>query len=109
MAKLTGRQGDVGFVKCSIPKGAKRIATRPFAPGEVTGHSHRIIDADVEGVEMLEIDGRTFVRVNKEGGISIQHEDHDPLGAVSKLPQGWEGEVVIAREYSPEAIRSVID
>ena len=114
MNQLYGRQGDVGFVQCAIPTDAKRIKIRPFALGEVTGHSHRIIEADHEGAEMFEVAGEngevlTFLRVTKEGGISIQHEDHDPTAAISKLPQGWEGAVRIAGEYHPAGVRSVID
>jgi hypothetical protein len=58
---------------------------------------------------MFEVEARTYLRVTKDGGISIVHEDHDPCGTVSLLPQGWEGEVVVAREYSPEGIRNVAD
>lgn len=107
--KLEGRQGDVGFVRCAIPDGAKAVKLRPFALGEVTGHSHRVCDVDCDKVEMFEIDNRTFIRVS-EDGISIQHEDHDPAGAISKLPAGWEGEVIIAREYDEEQdFRRVVD
>jgi|SRR5215472_3660387 len=107
---LTARQGDVGFIAGKIPAGAKRIPLRPFAFGEKTGHSHRICMADEANAEMFEIDGRTFLRVSEEGGISIQHEDHDPEGTISVLPAGWEGEVMIAREYDEERdFRSVVD
>lgn len=102
------RQGDVGFVRCGVPSGARKIETRPLALGEVTGHSHRAAVADA--VEMFEIEGergaRTFMRVTAEGGVSIVHEEHGPV----TLPQGWEGEVVIAREYDEEEdFRSVAD
>lgn len=111
--KLSGRQGDVGFVKCAIPTAAQRIKVRPFALGESTGHAHQLVEADREGVEMYEFveDGatKTYLRVIQDGGVSIQHEDHDPAAAISKLPAGWEGEVAIAQEYHPEAIRSVVD
>jgi hypothetical protein len=109
LRKLTGRQGDVGFVRGTIPAEATPIKVRPFALGEVTGHSHRVIAEDVDGIEMFEMESRTFLRVTKGGGISIQHEDHDPNGAVSKLPCGWEGEVIIAREYDEEGDFRVID
>lgn len=107
--KLTGRQGDVGFVRCAIPASAKQIEPRPFALGEVTGHSHRVIDADLDGIEMFKVEDRTFLRVTQEGGISIQHEDHDPQAHTSRLPQGWEGEVIIAREYDEEGDFRVVD
>ncbi len=108
--KLSGRQGDVGFVACKIPKEARRIETRPFALGEVTGHSHRVAVEDLDGIEMYEFENATFLRVTKDGAISILHEDHDPQGKTSVLPAGWEGEVRIAREYDEEAdFRSVVD
>ncbi len=110
---LTGRQGDVYFVADKIPEGATPIKTRPFALGEVTGHSHQVCVEDIAKVQMFEMPSengvRTFMRVSAEGGVSIQHEDHDPIGTVSKLPAGWEGEVTIAKEYTPEGIRSVLD
>lgn len=111
--ELTGRQGDVYFIKTAIPKEANQIKVRPFALGEVTGHSHRVAVEDVAGVEMYEMlseNGvRTFMRVTSDGSVRIIHEDHDPKGEVSVLPAGWEGEVTIAREYTPEEIRSVVD
>ena len=107
--KLLARQGDVGFVSCNIPTGAQRIKVRPFALGEVTGHSHRVAVEDEAGIEMYELDGATFLRVTKEGAVSIVHEDHDPSGAVSLLPRGWEGEIRIAREYDEEEERRVLD
>jgi hypothetical protein len=58
--------------------------------------------ADEQGVEMYELDGAVFLRVTKNGGISIQHEEHDPSGSTSVLPSGWEGEVRIAQEYDEE-------
>jgi len=107
--ELYGRQGDVHFVSCRIPAGAKRMPLRPFALGESTGHSHRVAVADENGVEMYELENRTFLRVTKAGSVSIVHEEHDPVGMVSVLPAGWEGEVVIAREYSPREIQRVVD
>jgi hypothetical protein len=104
--KLDQRQGDVGFVQSAIPKDAKRIALRPLALGEVTGHSHQVAIEDRHGVEMFEIEGSTFLRVTAEGGVSIVHEEHGPI----TLPVGWEGEIRIAREYDEEIdFRQVMD
>lgn len=101
---LYGRQGDVHFVTRSIPAAARKIALRPFALGEVTGHAHRVIAADETNIEMYELEGKTFIRVSGEcDGVRIQHEDHDPQAQTSRLPAGWEGEVVIAEEYDEEA------
>lgn len=104
------RQGDVGFVKAKIPADAKPVAVRPLALGEVTGHSHRVAEADIDGVEMLETADesgrRVFMRVTADGGVRVVHEEH---GTVT-LPSGWEGEIRIAREYDEEQdFRSVVD
>ncbi len=110
MKRLEGRQGDVAFIKAAIPKAAQRIKVRPFALGEKTGHSHRVAVEDEAGIEMYELEGATFLRITKDGAISIMHEDHDPSGIISILPAGWEGEVRIAREYDEEVdFRSVMD
>jgi hypothetical protein len=108
--KLFARQGDVGFISSVIPETAKSIKARPLALGEVTGHSHQVSLADLPGVEMYEVEDetgkRTFMRVTAEGEVSVVHEEH---GTVT-LPSGWEGEVVIAREYDEEEdFRRVID
>lgn len=105
---LTSRQGDVGFVQATIPMGAKAIPVRPLALGEVTGHSHRCAVADA--VEMFEVEApdgvKTYLRVTAEGGVSIVHEEHGPV----TLPHGWEGEIVIAREYDEDQdFRRVVD
>lgn len=108
--QLIGRQGDVGFVRCKIPVAANRIAVRPFALGEVTGHAHRVAPGYEDMVEMYEADGMTYVRIVGDVDVPLVHEDHDPTGAVSILPHGFEGRVPIAREYDEEqGWRSVVD
>ena len=108
---LFGRQGDVNFITRRIPLQAKRIPVRPFALGEVTGHSHCVVAEDAINLEMYELDGQTYVRVSGDcDGVRIRHEDHDPAAKVSVLPAAWEGEVVIAEEYDEEeGFRRVID
>lgn len=108
---LFARQGDVHFVSRQVPAEAKRVLLRPFALGEVTGHSHRVIAEHELLVEMYEHDGRTYIRVAGEcDGIRIQHEDHDPQAVTSVLPAAWEGEVIIAEEYDEEeGFRRVAD
>jgi hypothetical protein len=108
---LYGRQGDVHFVNRSIPENARRVPLRPFALGEVTGHSHSVISEDAPSVEMYELDVKTYIRVSGEcDGIRIKHEDHDPTATKSLLPAGWEGEVIIAQEYDEEeGFRSLAD
>ena len=107
MDKLEFRQGDVGFVRTAIPAGATKIKNRPFALGEVTGHSHRPVADVADLVEMYEKDGLTYIRAL--GDIPVQHEDHDPKAERSILPKGWEGEVRIAREYDEEGDFQVAD
>ncbi len=107
---LQFRQGDVGFVKCQIPSSAKKIALRPFALGEVTGHAHKVMIGYEDAVEMFEVDGEIYVRIVGEVDVPVVHEDHDPTGDKSILPKGWEGRVTIAAEYDEEeGFRSVTD
>lgn len=66
----------------AIPENAKRIAIRPVALGEVTGHHHsfmsNVADVDIaELVEMYEANGETYVRVLGElGNVSLVHQEH---------------------------------
>ena len=107
MSTLQFRQGDVGFVGCAVPKGAVRIPFRPFAYGEVTGHSHCVVDEDAPFCEMYEKDGEIYVRALED--LHVRHEDHDPTATRSVLPKGWEGQVVIAKEYDEEGDFRVAD
>ena len=75
------RQGDVMLKPATIPSGAKRIALRPIALGERTGHHHSLmsnVETPVEElVEMYEKDGQTFVRVLGEPeSVSLVHQQH---------------------------------
>lgn len=105
------RQGDVLFIRRNkLPAGdAKKREDGAVAYGEVTGHSHRL--ADIETAEVLEIGGGVFVRVADDGvsiegdpGATFVHEEHGPI---SLAPGNYE--IRIQREYSPEAIRNVVD
>ncbi len=98
------RQGDVLFKRiAAVPtNGAqKKRDNGVIAYGEVTGHTHAV--ADLEAAEVLEIGEGLYVRVG-EDGVSIQHQEHGPI----ELPAG-DYEITIQREYTPEAIRSVVD
>ncbi len=106
---LDFRQGDVGFVRGAIPTDAKRIATRPFAYGEVTGHVHQVVEEAQHLVEMYE-DSEGTVWVRALGDLPVRHEEHDPTAQKSIIPKGWEGRVQICGEYDEEEdFRSVID
>lgn len=105
------RQGDVLFRRISkLPTGEqKKRPNATVAYGEVTGHSHALAIEDREVAEVLEIGEGLYVHVSAagvriEGGATFVHEEHGPI----TLPPG-NYEVVIQREYSPEAIRNVVD
>ncbi|MGY2894408.1 hypothetical protein [Deinococcus sp. UYEF24] len=72
-----------------------------LARGEVTGHSHRFSQADQ--VQLYHAGAETFVEVLSERADLI-HEEH----ATITLPRGYY-KVWMQREYSPEAIRRVLD
>lgn len=81
MKQIKGHQGDVGFktVK-SLPKGAKKIANKPIALGEHSGHMH-IVTGDVE---MFEHDGKVFAAVGRDGArLQHIHESRLTKGALS--------------------------
>jgi hypothetical protein len=105
------RQGDVLFLPVpTIPRGERRKRDNgTVAYGEVTGHSHRL--ADLASAEVLEIGDGLYVRVSAHGisiggeaGATFVHEEHAP----ATLPPG-DYKIRIQREYSPAAIRDVID
>jgi hypothetical protein len=66
----------------TIPKGSKKIALRPVALGEATGHHHSFMSNTATAVEdLVEMyegaDGKTYVHVNGEPGeVSLVHQEH---------------------------------
>jgi hypothetical protein len=104
------RQGDVLFVPVSaIPEGPRvKRETGTVAYGEVTGHHHSLAVEDLERAEVLECGDGLFVHVSEDGvrieGAVFTHQEH---GQVTLAPGDYK--VTIQREYSPEAIRNVID
>jgi hypothetical protein len=102
------RQGDVLFrsVNKAPSKGKKIRKDGIVAYGEATGHKHAV--ALRPGVEVFECGDDLFVSVSDAGigihGTVVTHDEHLPIN----LPAG-NYQVTIQREYSPEAIRNVID
>jgi hypothetical protein len=99
------RQGDV-FIQTihELPADA-RLEPLPhgvLVHGEVTGHSHRIENLETAALFAGRMPGESYMEVT--GLARIVHEEH---GAI-ELPPGtyriWR-----QREYSPEAIRHVVD
>lgn len=89
--KAAIRQGDVLLWPAKIPAGAKKIAVRPIALGERTGHHHSLAVLDQEAevkiedaVDMYEHEGQTYVRIKAEG-VALTHQQHKshamPIGA----------------------------
>jgi len=116
------RQGDLVFIPvAAIPEKAKKGKDRVLALGEATGHHHSAISGtkfEVPGGLIantilgasgtpLDLDpsvrAEKFLRVPKRG-TTVTHQEHGPI----QLPAGnWM--VVIEREYTPVAVRNVLD
>lgn len=93
------RQGDVILTPVQKTEGQKK-SHLTLAEGEVTGHSHRIIDGKAE---LYEKDGTLYLRVLSPTAL-LSHEEHNPIS----IPQGnWM--VRIQREYEPQGWRYVAD
>jgi autonomous glycyl radical cofactor GrcA len=95
------------LTQSAIPADAKRIAVRPLALGEKTGHHHSLVveePAKLEDqVEMYEKDGQIFVRVTGEG-VRLMHQEHK----THAVPEG-EYRVVIQQENTDWGPRPVVD
>ena len=109
MSQKMYRQGDLFLVEVEDAVDlSKAKAIEPdgkdfiLAYGEVTGHAHRIRQVPSAAFFQFPVTGERVLVLDKPA--TITHEEH---GAI-KLPKGT-FKVVIQREYSPEAIRSVID
>lgn len=108
-AKTQFRQGDVFIEATSGIDESKLKKVNPdnkrviLAYGEVTGHAHAI---DFNDAVLFEVPGtvppRRMLKVTKE--TTLRHEEHGPI----QLPTGW-FEIKLQREYTPEAIRNVLD
>jgi hypothetical protein len=110
---LLYRQGDVLFRRVPrLPKGERKTrANGVVAEGEVTGHSHALAVEDQNLAEVLEIGDALYVHVSNsgisikaKGGATFVHQEHGPV----VLPAG-DYEVRIQREYTPGAVRHVVD
>lgn len=105
------RQGDV-----LLQRTAKRLITGApvarkagrvvLAEGEVTGHAHAIDSPLAQLFE--ERGGLLFLRVEpagrEEAPAVLRHEEHAPITLEPGVYR-----VIHQREYSPEAIRRVVD
>lgn len=96
-----------------IPGNAKRIALRPLALGEVSGHHHSLVmepgsDMALEqAAEMYELETtsgpKVFLRVTAEG-VSLQHQEHK----TQPVPPG-DYAVTIQQEQTDWGVNRVAD
>lgn len=64
-----GHQGDVQFTQIDkLPAGAKKVANKPLAYGEKSGHLH----VATGSIELFEHDGFVFASVGSDGAY-LQH------------------------------------
>ena len=102
------RQGDVLVTRISAkPKKATpkdrdggRIV---LAYGEVTGHAHAIAEETATLFSLLD-DGKEELYLEADGSVTLRHEEHAPI----TIPTGTY-KITRQREYTPEAIRNVVD
>lgn len=100
------RQGDVALVAVTeIPADARPVARDAqnrvvLAYGEATGHAHALHDSSVE--MLLAANADVFLRVTAPA--TLRHEEHHAI----EIPAG-QYRVVRQREYSPAAVRAVVD
>jgi hypothetical protein len=96
------RQGDVLFIRIArLPLGIRQKHKDGIvAYGELTGHSHRLADADRASAEVLKIGDLLYVNAAETS--IFEHQEHGPI----TVPPGVY-EVRIQREYVPKAAEAV--
>jgi hypothetical protein len=93
------RQGDVLFLKVAdLPAALIERQSDVLVEGEATGHAHRL----TEGKAWQTREGALFL--SAVAGSRMVHEEHASL----ELEPG-DFQVIRQREYSPQAIRWVVD
>jgi hypothetical protein len=96
------RHGDVLIQKvASIPEGAKRLRHRTLAHGELTGHSHEILEKS--GAALWQSGAELFLEI-ESAQATVVHQEHSPI----EIPRG-NYRVWRQREYTPERIIMVRD
>ena len=95
------RHGDVLIQETDeIPKKAKKVKGNILVEGEVTGHAHRL---DPPGAfQILETPEFIYIDVTEE--TNVVHEEHAPITLQKGKYKVW-----VQREYTPEAVRRVVD
>lgn len=72
-------QGDIYFIKKKLPRRVRKIDHNGLLKqGEVTGHCHRVAEADLDNLDFYEdSEGVLWLKVNKE--VVVVHEEHFPV------------------------------
>ena len=96
------RHGDVLIKRvANLPPGSQKRSGNILAHGEVTGHSHRIRQA--EAMQLWEQNNTMFLEVIGEKA-TLVHEEHRPLELTKGIYQVWR-----QREYRPDRYVEVED
>lgn len=96
------RHGDVLIAKVDcLPEKAKPRHGNVLVRGEVTGHSHRILEPGV--FDLFEFGGELYLHVHADRA-TLVHEEHKPIVLSMGVYRVWQ-----QREYTPQAIQRVRD
>lgn len=96
------RHGDLLVAAVAeIPAGSRRLSHLTLAEGEMTGHSHRIAEANQ--ATLYACDDQLYLEVF-QAGATLVHQEHGPIVLPEGVYRAWK-----QREYSPREIRFVRD
>lgn len=96
------RHGDVLLAAVpALPAGATPLLGLVLAHSEVTGHAHRIREAGA--AQLFALGTFTYLRVMAPKA-TLVHEEHRPIELPAGVYRVWQ-----QREYTPTAIRTVLD
>ena len=96
------RHGDVLISSvAALPTGAAPRPGLVLAHGEHTGHTHRIREANAASFYVY---GRELYLLVSAPTATVVHEEHRPIELPAGVYRVWQ-----QREYTPTAIRPVID
>ncbi len=96
------RHGDVLLAR--VPQLPRSATTKPgviLARGEVTGHSHRILEPNQ--AQMYSFDSETYLEIRAPKA-TLVHEEHRAITLEQGVYKVW-----MQREYRPDANRWVED
>lgn len=96
------RHGDVLIAPINeLPAGASPRSGLVLAHGEHTGHTHRIQEF---GAASMYVYGKELYLLVSGPKATVVHEEHKPIELPVGVYRVWQ-----QREYTPTAIRTVVD